>query len=122
MSEENTEKKAKKLELSTLNKETSEKITRLINQLNDEIPVCISRRDFINWCVERLPEPFSSSDINVALKKFYDPEDHAKQLTLEIRKAKSNGENYEDYSQLFLNLHKKSKPKKAITKDDLPSS
>ncbi|MGK5085740.1 hypothetical protein WDW37_20820 [Bdellovibrionota bacterium FG-1] len=70
-----------------------EKIGRLVNQLTSSCPgVEVSRKDILNWIVEKIPEELSAADIKDLSGRFYDEERFLKFALEEVRAAKARGE------------------------------
>lgn len=53
--------------------------------------VKISRKDFINWLIARLPETPSSGDVGALVERFYDEEAFLRQLLREVKRTKQAG-------------------------------
>ena len=55
--------------------------------------VKISRKDFVNWLIEKSPENLPNGEINALIEKFYDEESFLRELLREVKKLKANGQN-----------------------------
>lgn len=54
--------------------------------------VKISRKDFVNWLIERLPDTPSNGDANALIDRFYDEEALLRQLLREVKQTKKDGQ------------------------------
>ena len=55
----------------TLDDTSIQKLDKWLEQINAKKKINISRKQLVNWLVEKLPENISGSDINEKIKKFY---------------------------------------------------
>lgn len=53
--------------------------------------VKISRKQFVNWLIEKMPENLSSSDIASLIENFFDERKLLRELLRESNKAKAEG-------------------------------
>lgn len=82
----------KKFETIALNEFSSKKITNWLEQISlKKKGIKISRKDFVNWLIEKTPDNLGSSDMNSLIDKFYDEENLLRQLLREVKKAKKEG-------------------------------
>lgn len=93
MSEETNDKKAmKRHEHIALSDLASEKITNWIGQAaNKKKGVRITRKDFVNWLIEKSPDNLGGGDLNSLVERFYDEASFLRQLLREVRNAKKSG-------------------------------
>lgn len=54
--------------------------------------VRISRKDFVNWLIERLADTPSNGDANALIDRFYDEEAFLRQLLREVKQTKKDGQ------------------------------
>lgn len=94
MSEEQNENKlSKRYEHIALSEIASAKITSWIEQVGiKKKGVRITRKDFVNWLVEKSPENLSNGDLNSLIDRFYDEASFLRQLLREVKTAKKNGQ------------------------------
>lgn len=94
MSDELNEKKtSKRYEHIALSETASEKISNWIEQIGiKKKGVRISRKDFVNWLVEKSPENLSNGDLNSLIERFYDEASFLRQLLREVKNAKKKGQ------------------------------
>lgn len=94
MSEEQNENKlSKRYEHIALSENASAKITSWIEQVGiKKKGVRITRKDFVNWLVEKCPENLSNGDLNSLIDRFYDEASFLRQLLREVKTAKKNGQ------------------------------
>ena len=70
-----------------------EKVGRLLEQLRSSVQGCdATRKDMLNWIVEKFPEQLSPSDLNDLSDRFYDEERFLRLALEEVRAAKARGE------------------------------
>lgn len=106
----------KKFETIALNELSSKKITNWLEQINfKKKGIKISRKDFVNWLIEKTPDNLGSSDMNSLIDKFYDEENLLRQLLKEVKKAKKEGQL--EPSLEFIVRTKKTEQKKDIAVD-----
>lgn len=53
--------------------------------------VKISRKDFINWLIEKSPENLSGGDLSALIDRFYDEAKFLRHLLREVNQAKAEG-------------------------------
>lgn len=88
---ESTVKKIK-FEHVTLLPESVQKINSWLEQVSfKKKGVKISRKQFVNWLIEKMPENLSSSDLSSLIDKFFDERKLLRQLLRESSKAKAEG-------------------------------
>lgn len=94
MSDELSEKKtSKRYEHIALSETASEKLSNWIEQIGvKKKGVRISRKDFVNWLIEKSPENLSNGDLNSLIDRFYDEASFLRQLLREVKNAKKNGQ------------------------------
>ncbi|PIU00998.1 MAG: hypothetical protein COT74_00365 [Bdellovibrionales bacterium CG10_big_fil_rev_8_21_14_0_10_45_34] len=93
MSEEITisEEKKPSKKVVTLSDKASAKLDRWFEQINAKKKVKLSRKEFVNWLIERAPDSLSSSDLSSIAEKYYDHVAHLNHLLREAKKAKLEG-------------------------------
>jgi hypothetical protein len=70
-----------------------EKIGGLLDQLRASVPACeATRKDLLNWIVERFPGDLGVTDLKELSDRFYDEERFLKLALGEVRAAKARGE------------------------------
>lgn len=107
---ESEKKKRPVLDHVALTGESIKKIENWLAQVETKKKgVKISRKDFLNWLVEKIPENLSGGDVSALIAKFYDEERFLRQLLREVKRAKENGD-----SEPALDLY--IKPKKTNPK------
>ncbi len=94
MSDEVKEKKIlKRYEHIALSETASGKISNWIEQIGiKKKGVRITRKDFVNWLIEKSPENLSNGDLNSLIDRFYDEASFLRQLLREVKNAKRNGQ------------------------------
>ncbi len=94
MSEDLSDKKTvKRHEHIALSDLSSEKITNWIEQAaNKKKGVRITRKDFVNWLIEKSPDNLGGGDLNSLVERFYDEASFLRQLLREVKNAKRNGQ------------------------------
>lgn len=81
-----------KLEHVSLVSESSRKINAWLEQVSlKKKGVKISRKQFVNWLIEKTPENLSSTDLSSLIDKFFDEQKLLRQLLRESAKAKAEG-------------------------------
>lgn len=72
--------------------ESSQKINAWLEQVSlKKKGVKISRKQFVNWMIEKMPENLSSSDLSSLIDKFFDERKLLRQLLRESEKAIAEG-------------------------------
>ena len=90
--EDQSEKKIKpRFEHVALNEVSVQKINRWFEQINAKKKIKLSRKDLLNWVIEKSPENFSNNELNAIIENFYDNEAYLRQLLREVKKAKADG-------------------------------
>ena len=70
-----------------------EKIGRLLGQLKAAVPACeATRKDLLNWLIEKAPDELNASELKELSDRFYDEERFLKLAIDEVRAAKARGE------------------------------
>jgi hypothetical protein len=70
------------------------KINSWFEQINSKKKgVKISRKDFINWFIEKSPDALNSSDLSSVIDRFYDEAAFLRQLLRDVKLARSEGKN-----------------------------
>lgn len=88
---ENSEKAPR--EVIVLTELSSQKVNFWIEQAKSKKKgVKISRKEFANWLIEKMPDSLSNSDLNAIVDKFYDEEAFLRQLLRDVKKAKKEGQ------------------------------
>lgn len=67
------------------------KINHWFEQINAKKKIRLSRKDFINWFIEKSPDNLSNADLNAVIERFYDEEAFLRQLLREVKRAKKDG-------------------------------
>jgi hypothetical protein len=121
MSEDQNDKKlSKRYEHIALSEVASEKITSWIEQVSvKKKGVRITRKDFVNWLIEKSSENLSNGDLNSLIDRFYDEASFLRQLLREVKTAKKNGQT--EPALEFIVRAKKTEQKKdegATTQDE----
>lgn len=81
-----------KLEHVALSAASTQKINAWLEQVNlKKKGVKISRKDFINWLIEKYPENLSGSDLSALIERFYDEAKFLRQRLREVSQAKAEG-------------------------------
>lgn len=81
-----------KLEHVALSVASTEKINAWLEQVSfKKKGVKISRKDFINWLIEKSSENLSGGDLSVLIDRFYDEAKFLRQRLREVRQAKAEG-------------------------------
>lgn len=81
-----------KLDHVALKPESSRKINAWIEQVSlKKKGVKISRKQFVNWLIEKMPENLSSSDLASLIDHFFDERKLLRLLLRESAKAKAEG-------------------------------
>lgn len=81
-----------KFEHVTLLPDSSQKINSWLEQVSfKKKGVKISRKQFVNWLIEKMPENLSSSDLSSLIDRFFDEQKLLRQLLRESVKAKAEG-------------------------------
>lgn len=91
-----------------LTKASSKKINHWLKQIEAK-KVKLSRKEFLNWFIEKSPENLSNSDLNAIVEKYYNEEAFLRQLLREVKQAKKDGKNHDG---LAVALRQKSLRKK----------
>jgi hypothetical protein len=113
MSEENENTEKVRRDLVALTDLSSQKVNIWLEQIRTKKRgVKISKKDLLNWLIEKTPDILSNSDLNAIVEKFYDEEALLRQLLRDVKKAKIEGS-----SPLALDLVLRAK--KADSKKDL---
>ena len=75
-----------------LYEQSVQKINTWIEQVKTKKKgVKISKKDLVNWLIEKTPDVLSNADMNAVIDKFYDEEIFLRQLLREVKKAKLDG-------------------------------
>jgi hypothetical protein len=73
-----------------LNESASQKIDRWLEQIAAK-RVRLSRKEFLNWFIEKSSDNLSNSDLNAIVERYYDEEAFLRQLLREVKQAKKDG-------------------------------
>lgn len=69
------------------------KIGQLLGQIVSSVRGCrVTRKEMLNWIVEKFPKNLSSQDLQELSARFYDEERFLKQALEELRSARARGE------------------------------
>lgn len=114
MIEETVDQKQKKRhEHVALSELATKKITNWIEQAAAKKKgVRVSRKDFVNWLIEKSPENLSGGDLNSLIERFYDEASFLRQLLREVQQAKKEG--HTEPALEFIVRTKKSDQKKEV--------
>ncbi|HEY8269951.1 MAG TPA: hypothetical protein VIG33_03625 [Pseudobdellovibrionaceae bacterium] len=89
---EKTESFRPKLEHVALSAASVQKINAWLEQASAKKKgVKISRKDFINWLIEKSPDNLSGSDLSALIDRFYDEAKFLRHLLREVNQAKAEG-------------------------------
>lgn len=88
MSEKETLNQSK--EIVTLSEASSKKIAHWLEQIESK-KVKLSRKEFLNWFIEKSPDNLSNSDLNAISEKYYDEEAFLRRLLKQVKQDKKNG-------------------------------
>lgn len=84
--------KKHKTETISLTANSSQKITSWLDQISQKKKgVKITRKDFINWLIDKSPDNLNSSDLSALIERFYDEAAFLRQLLRDVKQAKSEG-------------------------------
>lgn len=89
---EKSESSRPKLEHVALSVESVQKINAWLEQASTKKKgVKISRKDFINWLIEKSPDNLSGGDLSALIDRFYDEAKFLRHLLREVNQAKAEG-------------------------------
>lgn len=94
MSEESKleDKEKNRRDLVTLTELSSQKIAAWLEQIRAKKKgVKVTKKDLLNWLIERTPDVLSNSDLNAVVERFYDEEALLRQLLRDVKKARQQG-------------------------------
>lgn len=77
-------------EIVTLTEASSKKIVHWLEQIESK-KVKLSRKEFLNWFIEKSPDNLSNSDLNAITEKYYDEEAFLRRLLKQVKQDKKNG-------------------------------
>lgn len=81
-----------KLEHVALSAASVQKINTWLEQASAKKKgVKISRKDFINWLIEKSPDNLSGGDLSALIDRFYDEAKFLRHLLREVNQAKADG-------------------------------
>ncbi len=81
-----------KLEHVALSRASVKKINAWLEQASSKKKgVKISRKDFINWLVEKSPDNLTAADLSALIDRFYDEAKFLRHLLREVKQAKADG-------------------------------
>lgn len=81
-----------KLEHVALSMSSSQKVDAWLEQVSTKRKgVKISRKDFVNWLIEKSPDNLSGGDLSALIERFYDEAAFLRQLLRDVKQAKANG-------------------------------
>ncbi len=70
-----------------------EKVGRILEQLRSEVQGCdVSRKDILNWIIEKCPDHLNAADLKDLSERFYDEERFLRFALEQVRAAKLRGE------------------------------
>lgn len=102
-----------KLEHVALSEASTQKINAWLEQVNlKKKGVKISRKDFINWLIEKSPDNLSGGDLSVLIDRFYDEAKFLRQRLREVNQAKAEGKTDTGFELVL-------KPKKTEARKDV---
>ena len=89
---EKPENQRPKLEHVALSAASIQKINAWLEQASTKKKgVKISRKDFINWLIEKSPDNLSGGDLSALIERFYDEAKFLRHLLREVNQAKADG-------------------------------
>ncbi|PWU15003.1 MAG: hypothetical protein C5B49_12375 [Bdellovibrio sp.] len=93
MNEDQSEKKVRpRVEHVALEEESSQKINAWLEQVNAKKKgVKISRKDFVNWLIQKSPDNLSNGDLSALIEQFYNETWFLRQLLRDSNAAKAEG-------------------------------
>ncbi len=92
MSENEKTVARKKAEHVALSEISIRKINTWLDQVSTKKKgVKITRKDFVNWLIEKSPDNLSGGDLSALTDRFYDEAKFLRHLLREVKQAKSNG-------------------------------
>ncbi|MFZ4402478.1 MAG: hypothetical protein ACOYOK_00110 [Pseudobdellovibrionaceae bacterium] len=110
---ENSEGLRTKLEHVALSAASVQKINAWLEQASAKKKgVKISRKDFINWLIEKSPDNLSGSDLSALIDRFYDEAKFLRHLLREVTQAKAKGKSDSKFELVV--KAKKVEPKKEV--------
>jgi len=116
MSENENTKSRKKIEHVALSEVSIRKINAWLDQASAKKKgVKITRKDFLNWLIEKSPDNLSGGDLSALIDRFYDEAKFLRHLLREVNQAKAEGK-AETGFELVL------KPKKAEVRREADDS
>lgn len=92
MSEIEKPESRKKIEHVALSEASIQKINAWLEQASvKKKGVKITRKDFINWLIEKSPDNLSGGDLSALIERFYDEAKFLRHLLREVNQAKADG-------------------------------
>lgn len=91
MKDENKSEDRTRFEAVALTELSSQKIDRWLEQVAAK-RVRLSRKEFMNWFIEKSLENLSNADLNAIVDRYYDEEKFLRQLLREMKQAKKDGQ------------------------------
>lgn len=105
-----------KQEHIAINEASSQKISHWLEQVvSKKKGVKISRKDFVNWLIEKSSENLSNGDLSCLVEKFYDEAAFLRGLLRDLKQAKIEGRSESGFELIL-------KTKKTDTKRELIES
>lgn len=105
-----------KQEHIAINEASSQKISYWLEQVaSKKKGVKISRKDFINWLIEKSPENLSNGDLSSLVEIFYDEAAFLRGLLRDLKQAKIEGRSASGFELIL-------KTKKTDTKKEIIES
>lgn len=110
---EKPESSRPKVEHVALSTESVQKINTWLEQASAKKKgVKISRKDFINWLIEKSPDNLSGGDLSVLIDRFYDEAKFLRQRLREVNQARAEGKTDTGFELVL-------KPKKIEVRKDV---
>lgn len=92
MSENENKLQRPRLEHVALAESSSAKISNWLNQAAaKKRGLKISRKDFINWLIDKTPDNLSNGDFSSLIERFYNDAQFLRQLLRDVNAAKAEG-------------------------------
>lgn len=108
-----------KIEHVALSSASVQKINAWLEQASAKKKgVKISRKDFINWLIEKSPDNLSGGDLSALIDRFYDEAKFLRHLLREVNQAKADGKSETGF-ELVLKAKKHSDQKRESTEDPM---
>ena len=116
-------KKTKKQDHVALSLESVKKINSWIKQAEQKKKgVSITRKDFINWLIEKSPDQLVPGDLSALVDRFYDEAKFLRQLLRELNQAKAEGKTDTGFEVVVKTKKKNCKNDSSINQEHQASS